>query len=253
MADAWRLAAGTLTVLPTPAPRTVTAGTARGAVLLAPLAVLPLGVLVVGVGFLGRFLGLPAVATAVLALATLAAGSRALHWDGLSDVVDGLAASHDPARSLQVMKSGTSGPAGTVAVVCMVLLQVAALAPLLSTPRGAVLAGGLVCASRCALVLACLRGIPAARTDGLGSAWAGTCSVLSAVLMWVLLVPVVAALASWAAVDWWRGALAVAVAAAVVLTLLRRVVRRFGGVTGDVFGAAVELAFSAMLLLAASG
>ena len=46
MADGWRLAVGTLTAVPVRAPVAVTRSTARSAMLLAPLAVLPLGLLV---------------------------------------------------------------------------------------------------------------------------------------------------------------------------------------------------------------
>ena len=57
-----------------------------------------------------------------------------------------------------------------------------------------------------------------------------------------------AAVAGWVSFDWWRGLVAVALAAVVVSLLVRRCVRRFGGVTGDVFGAAIELALATMLV-----
>jgi adenosylcobinamide-GDP ribazoletransferase len=61
--------------------------------------------------------------------------------------------------------------------------------------------------------------------------------------------------------DWFGGSLALVVAATALLAavvavgaavlLARRCVRRFGGVTGDVYGACVELAFTAMLVVPA--
>lgn len=253
MGEAWRLAVGTLTALPVAPPRAVDRTTARAAMLLAPVAVVPLGALVVAVGFLGLLLELPPLATATMGVGVLAAGSRALHWDGLSDVADGLAASYEPERSLAVMKGGTSGPAGTVALVLALLLQVATLAALLPTVRGAVLAGALVCGSRCALALACTRGIPAARADGLGVTFAGSVPVSATASSWTVLALVVGALGWWAGLAWWQGPVAVAVAAVVVLVLLRRARARFGGTTGDVYGAAVELSLTALLLVAAAG
>ena len=248
MPDAWRLAVGTLTAMPVGSPRHVDATVARRAMLLAPAAVLPLAALVVGVGTAGRMLGLPPLAVAVLAVGALAAGSRALHWDGLSDVADGLTASYDRERSLAVMKTGTSGPAGVVAVVVVLGAQAAALAPLLASPRGALVAGAAVCVSRCALAVTCARGVPAARRDGLGSAYTETVPVPAAALSWAVGAAVLAGAATWAGLGIPRALLACAAAVVVVLLLVRRTVRRFGGVTGDVFGAAIELALATLLV-----
>lgn len=247
MPDSWRLALGTLTVLRVPPPRSVTPVVAGRAMLLAPLAVLPLGLVVVAVGLLGARLELPPLVVALVAVGTLAAGSRALHWDGLSDVVDGLTASYDPARSLQVMRSGTSGPAGVVATVVVLGVQAAALAPLLTTARGALLAGLLVCVSRAALAGCCLRGVPGARRDGLGAAYVGTVGRLPAAAVWLVAALLLTLTAGWS------GLLAAVLAALVVAALLHRVVRRLGGVTGDVLGAAVELSLAALLVGALVG
>jgi adenosylcobinamide-GDP ribazoletransferase len=248
MRDAWRLAVGTLTAVPVAAPARVDALTAGRAMLLAPLAVVPLGVAVGLIGWLGARAGLAPLAVAFLVVGGLAAGSRALHWDGLSDTADGLTASYDRERSLAVMNSGAAGPAGVVAVVVVAGLQVAAFAPLLTTTRGAVLAGMLVCASRVALTITCLTGVPAARSDGLGQPHAGTVVRSVALTSWALVSVVVSAVAAWAGFEWWRGLLAVLFAGLVVAMLVRRAVRRFGGVTGDVYGAAIELGLATLLV-----
>jgi adenosylcobinamide-GDP ribazoletransferase len=248
MLDAWRLATGTLTAVRVGGPVTVDRAMAGRAMLLAPVAVVPLGILVGVTGWVGLRVDFPPLVVAFLAIGALAAGSRALHWDGLSDTVDGLTASYSPERSLAVMKSGTSGPAGVVAVVVVLGLQVAALASVLTLPRGFVLAGLLVCVSRCALTLTCVRGVRSARADGLGVTYTQTVAVPAAVASWALGVLVTAAVAHWAGLDWWRSALAPVVAVLVVLALVRRVSHRFGGVTGDVFGAAIELSLAALLV-----
>lgn len=248
MRDAWRLAVGTLTAVRIAPPARVDGRTAGRAMLLAPLAVVPLGLLVGVICWAGAEVGTSPLVVAFLAVGALAAGSRALHWDGLSDTVDGLTASYDPERSLAVMKTGTSGPAGVVAVVVVLGLQVAGLASLGGSARGAVLAGVLVCVSRVALTITCLAGVPAARRDGLGQPHAGTVPLPLALLSWLLATVLTAALVAWAGLDWWRGAVAVLLAGVVVAALLRRVVRRFGGVTGDVYGAAIELSLATLLV-----
>ena len=227
MRDAWRLAVGTLTAVPVGAPGPVTSTTAGRAMLLAPLAVVPLGLGVAVVVGLGGLTALPPLAVALVALGGLALGSRALHWDGLSDVVDGLTASYDRTRSLEVMRSGASGPAGTVAVVVVLGVQAAALAAYVDTWWTALLAGALICLSRCALWVVCAAPVPAARPDGLGAIYTRTVPTPVAAVG-VLLLGVVPGL--------------------VVVTLVRRCTRRFGGVTGDVMGAAVELALATLLL-----
>jgi adenosylcobinamide-GDP ribazoletransferase len=248
MRDAWRLAVGTLTAIPVSPPTGVDARTAGRAMLLAPLAVVPLGVLVGVIGWAGHRLDLAPLAVALVALGALAAGSRAIHWDGLSDTADGLTASYDAERSLAVMKSGTSGPAGVIATVVVAGVQAAALASLFFSLRGAVLAGLLVCASRVALTITCLSGVPAARADGLGLPHAGTVGPLAAVVVWLATATVVTGIAAWVGLDAWRGLLAVVLAGAVVALLVRRAVHRFGGVTGDVFGAAIELSLATLLV-----
>ncbi|WP_239021600.1 adenosylcobinamide-GDP ribazoletransferase [Nocardioides jishulii] len=246
--DGWRLALGTLTALPTPPPSAVTRDTARAAVLLAPLAVLPLGAGVVALGWLGERLGLAPLTLGFLALGWLALTTRILHWDGLSDTADGLTASYDRERALQVMKSGTSGPAGVVATVVVAGLQVAGFSGLLASERGAVVAGLAVCLSRLALSLACVRGVPPARRDGLGNPMTGVVRVWHVVALWLLCGGLAAV------VTWWVGLPATAVVAGlaaalvVVTALLVHCVRRLGGVTGDVFGAGIELALAAILL-----
>lgn len=219
--------------------------------LLAPVAVLPLGLVVVLVLLLGGEVGLPPLATGLLVVGALALGTRVLHWDGLSDVADGLTASYDRERSLAVMRTGTSGPAGTLAVVLVVGLQAVgfgALSLTVSSTAGALLAGAAVVVSRCALATACARPVPSARPEGLGATVAGTVPVWAAALSWAAGLALLAWLLAVAGGDPLRAALAVALALVVVLLLLRRCTRRLGGVTGDVLGAAVELSLAALLL-----
>ncbi len=242
MRDAWLLAVGTLTAVKVPPPGTVTPAVAGAAVVLAPVAVLPLAGAVLVAGVLGVGLGLPPLVTALLAIAAVAAGTRALHWDGLSDVADGLVASYDRERSLAVMRTGTSGPAGVVTTVLVMGVQAAAMTALMTSARGALTAAVLLCLSRAALALCCVRGVPGARSEGLGASYAGTVRPAVAVAVWLG-----AGLAA-GLVAGWGGLLGAVLAVLVVGALVHRVVHRLGGITGDVLGAAVELALAALLV-----
>jgi adenosylcobinamide-GDP ribazoletransferase len=230
VADAWRLSAGLLTALPVRGPHfegEPSPAVARASMLLAPVVVVPLGVAVTAILWAGGLAGLPAYAVGLLAVGALALGTRALHWDGLSDVADGLTASYDRERSLQVMKTGTSGPAGTLAVVLVAGLQAAGFAALVDDPW---LAGLAVCLSRCALWVVCSTPVPPARWDGIGGSFTRTIPVPVAVV---------------------GGLLTGVLPALAVVAIVARCVRRLGGVTGDVMGAAVESCLAALLLVLA--
>ena len=246
--DAWRLSVGTLTAIPVRPPGRVDRDTAGLAMVLAPLAVVPLGVLVALVLWGGRELELGSFAIGLLAVGALALGSRAFHLDGLADTADGLTASYDRERSLEVMKSGAVGPAGAAALIVVLIIQASAFSTLAFTDRGLVLAGVLVCASRVALTLTCARGVPSARPDGLGASHAGSVPRPVVVAAWIAVGAVTTGVFAWVDDPWWRVVIGFVVAALVVGLLVRRATRRLGGVTGDVFGAAIEITLTILLI-----
>jgi len=248
--NSWRLAVGTLTALRWRHPTVVDRDVAGRAMLLAPLAVVPLGLLVGLVCWGGRELKLAPLAVALMAVGALALGSRALHLDGLSDVADGLTASYDRERSLEVMKGGTAGPAGAAALVVVLGIQAASLSAVLCTPRGPVVAGLLVCCSRAILSVCCARGVPAARPDGLAVTYAGTVRRTWAVATWLAVALLCAGVLDWAGWAGWRAPVVAVAGLLVGAALTYRCVARFGGVTGDVFGAAIEVTLAAMLVAA---
>ena len=248
--DAWLLATGTLTAVRVPPPARVDRPVAGVAMVLAPLAAVPLGLVAALVVLVGDWIDLPALATAYVVLLALALGTRAFHWDGLADTADGLTASYSSERSLEVMRTGPVGPAGVVAVVLVAGLQAAGLASVIRHEHGWLAVGLLVCASRACLALACVRGVPAARADGLGAQVIGSVPVVGA-LASLVLAAVLVGLAGVVVGSAWPALAGLALMVAVVVALVFRCVRRLGGITGDVLGAAVEFSF-AVLLLAAS-
>jgi adenosylcobinamide-GDP ribazoletransferase len=249
--DAWLLATGTLTAVRVPQPGRVDRTVAGLAMALAPLAVLPLGVAAALAVLVGSWVDLPPLATAYVVLLVLALGTRAFHWDGLADTADGLTASYSRERSLEVMRTGPVGPAGVVAVVLLASLQASGLTAVVRHDHAWWAVGLLVCASRACLAIACLSGVPAARAEGLGATFIGGVPVAAAVPS-VLAGVVAAALAGHALGSTWPLLAGVVLMVGAVVALLLRCVRRLGGITGDVLGAAVELSFAVLVLAAAT-
>ncbi|MDV6013718.1 adenosylcobinamide-GDP ribazoletransferase [Haloechinothrix sp. LS1_15] len=248
MMDGLRMAVGTLTAVPVTAPRVIDVRVARRAMVLAPVAAIPLALLSSGTVLAGTAAGAPALLTATVAIALVVLACRGLHLDGLADTADGLSASYDRQRALEVMRRGDVGPAGAVTLLLVVLVQVAALAGAISAGHGVVAAALAALASRQVLVLCCASGVPAARRDGLGGAVAGTVPVWQVVASTALWWALCAAAAVVTGLPWWRGVLAAAAGTIAAALLTARCVRRIGGVTGDVLGGCVEVAAAAVLV-----
>ncbi len=181
-----------------------------------------------------------------------------MHLDGLADTADGLGCYGPPERALAVMRDGGAGPFAVVTLLVVVGTQAAALAALAGQATagavdtvaglpGVVLAVALAgAAGRAAFLWVARRGVPAARPGGLGATVAGSQPWWVAVAWWAVLAGGGFALAGL------RGALAVGLGAVVVVALSWHTARRFAGMTGDVLGAASELATAAALIVLAA-
>ncbi len=250
------MALSLFTVIPAGGGAELGEGDAAAAVLWMPAVGLLLGGIgagaILGVGAGGasgprRLLG------AALAVALLALLTGGLHLDGLADTADGLGSRRPAPQALDIMHRSDVGPMGVAALVLVLLIQVAALAAI---PRTSLAAAALVLAAvtgRVAVVLA--TGSPAARPGGFGALVAGQTTARDRVLSVALLGGAVLA-AGLAAGGWAFAArgLAAALAGLLAGALLQQFAwRRLGGMTGDVFGAIVEVSTTAVLLACALG
>jgi adenosylcobinamide-GDP ribazoletransferase len=259
-----RLSVTLLTVIPLrpgeppPVPDRADAGAAMA---WAPAVGLLLGLIAAAVLLVADHpLGAGPLTAAAIAVAALALLSRGLHLDGLADLADGLGSGRPAPAALAIMRRSDNGPIGTVTLIFVLLIQVAAVSQAESSGdgRGPAALIAAVVTGRLAITWACRRGVPAARPEGLGSLVAGTvrAAVPAAATLATRAAAAAAVAISATAVGeplGWTLPLAVAAGLAAAFGLERHAVRRLGGITGDVLGALAEVATTVTLVVAAMG
>ncbi len=254
MPDWIRLSIGTLSIFRIPPPKSVDSPTPARAMLAAPavglLLAIPASLLIVGLTWLGKPGALVDLLIAAIVVALLAWLTRAMHLDGLADTADALGSGKSAAAALDIMRKSDIGPFGVVTLVATLLIEVTALSLAIAAGRGVVAISIALVISRVALPLACRSGIPAARSTGLGATVAGSVSSFAALLDAAVAVAFVFLVGFFTA-DLREGIVLVGIciiALVVSAVFTQRCVRRFGGITGDVLGALVELTFAATLV-----
>jgi adenosylcobinamide-GDP ribazoletransferase len=213
---------------------------------LVPIAGAILGAIAALALGLAAEIGLPPMVSATLAVGALALATGALHEDGLADLADGFGGGATRARKLEIMRDSRIGAYGAIALTLMLVLRVAALAALIE--RGVGVAGAalvLAAAASRAFSLVPLALLPAARADGLGAAAGrlsgGDLAAASAVAAAIALVLGGAILGAGQAL------LAIGLALGATLAIAAIARRQIGGQTGDVAGAAQQMAEVACL------
>ncbi|MGJ0396274.1 MAG: adenosylcobinamide-GDP ribazoletransferase [Methylocystis sp.] len=193
-----------------------------------------------------RICHLPSLVCALVALAVVALVTGALHEDGLADVADGFGGGATRESKLAIMRDSRIGAYGVLALCFTVLLRVAALGSILElsvtlAALALVFAGAL---SRVA-GLAPMLWLAPARADGLGArvaapsreAWIRACVIAAAI-----------GLAPWLAGAGAGPTVVAIVAAFATAALVAKLAKKeIGGYTGDVLGAAQQLAEIAIL------
>lgn len=187
---------------------------------------------------------LPEAAVDVLLGVLLAALTGALHLDGLGDAADGLLGGRDRAQRLEIMRDVRAGTYAVVAIAAVLAMKWAGLAAL---PRSVRYEALLLapCLARFAMVLTSA-GWSYARPDGMGAAFharawpAATIGATAAAL--------VAAVALFGA----GGLLVVAFAGACAVAAGAVAKRAVGGMTGDLYGATIEVGEALLLLFVAA-
>ncbi len=195
---------------------------------------------------LADLLRLPPLLGAAFAVATLALATGALHEDGLADVADGFGGGQTRESKLAIMRDSRIGAFGAIALVLSLILRVGALAALARGGFG-VAAASLILAGAAsrAGALVPLALLPPARAEGAGAS-AGRLETIHLIAAG-LAVAGVAFLAGLAALGVMRALFACVLAAAASVGMSALARRQIGGQTGDVAGAAQQVAEIACL------
>jgi adenosylcobinamide-GDP ribazoletransferase len=208
-----------------------------------PAVGLTLGGVLVASSWLTSALPPPLIAVGVVAL--LAAVTGGLHLDGLADVFDGLGGSHgDRERMLAIMRDSRIGAHGALALLLVVLAKVIALGVVLQ--RGELWALLLFPAVARWVVVPLIVALPYVREAGVGRAFSERGSAVD--LLWATAFTAAILICAGARS---LGPTVAALATAVGFALWMR--RRLGGMTGDAYGAAIELAEVAFLATTTCG
>jgi adenosylcobinamide-GDP ribazoletransferase len=203
---------------------------------------------VLGLGAAGAYaaarLALPSLVAATLAVCVAVFLTGAFHEDGLADTADALGGGWSREEALRILKDPTHGTYGVLAIVLSVLLRVGAMATLDGWAALAVLPAAHALSRAAAVGL--LGWVSPATEEGLGAAYSASASRR---LAWgagaVGLVIGLGSLGAWVL----PAALLVSLGAAGVGRLG---VRKMGGVTGDLLGAAQQAGEVLVLLLGAA-
>jgi adenosylcobinamide-GDP ribazoletransferase len=185
---------------------------------------------------------LPPMLGALLIVGLGAWVTGAIHLDGLADMADGFGGGRSRDEMLRIMRDPQIGSFGGIALVLVMSLKVVALATLLERHTAGAFLVAAPALSRWTIV-ALSAWLPYARAEaGLGQAVAGGCDTKGIMFATAATAVVVIALLRTHGLILWT------LATLVMVTVGRTARRRIGGVTGDVFGASVELTETAVLV-----
>jgi adenosylcobinamide-GDP ribazoletransferase len=186
---------------------------------------------------------------AALILAAWVGITGGLHLDGWADCCDALFVPASRAHRLEILRDPRLGSFGGIGLAMLLVVKLAAIQGIVALPERWLLLFVIPAAARWALVLAA-RAFPLARPDGMAASFRnglGTREVVIATVTVLLVTALSTALTGW------RALIPLAVIPLVMLVMARLAVRRLGGLTGDVYGAIVELAETTALVAVCLG
>jgi adenosylcobinamide-GDP ribazoletransferase len=213
----------------------------RRAAAVTPISALLVALPGVAVFLLASLTALPQAVAVLLGLSVNIALTGALHEDGLADVADGFFGAGTPERRLEIMKDSRIGAFGTLALILAISLKTLLLATLAARfGAGAAALGWLAMESGSRATLVTVwQALPAARPGGLSALCGSPTRPSVACALALALLFLILCLALYPATALVLAALAQGLAG---FGVARIALTKIGGQTGDVLGAAQQLA-----------
>ena len=232
------VAARYLTIVPIPGPTSTHPGALGRAAAWFPVIGLGVGIFLVIVEKITGVL-FPSLLAGLLTVTAWKLVTGGLHLDGLADCLDGLGG-RDAEHRLAIMRDSRIGAFGAIGLILFLLLEIGAVVELPPSLRPRALLVVPVIARATPPLLALL--FPAAKSEGFGATFsAGVGGRAVPIALAIALLVATTALHS-------LGVVALAVSFLSALAVTRFVATRVAGITGDVLGAAIEIAELAGLL-----
>ena len=229
-----------LTIIPLPGRREVSPEEAGRSIVYFPLVGVIIGLILVGLNWLlGLFL--PSALVDVLLVVSLVAISGALHLDGFVDTCDGMVGHKTVEERWRVMQDSRAGAFGIIGACCLLLVKYVSLN---AVPESWLMQTLVLMpvVSRWAMVYAVFA-YPYAKPSGLGKAFKQGASwprFTVATLITLVVAVILAQLTGFIIM------LAIWV---IVVAMAAYLKAKFGGLTGDTYGAINEVAEVCLLIL----
>ncbi|MBQ6441373.1 MAG: adenosylcobinamide-GDP ribazoletransferase [Lachnospiraceae bacterium] len=206
----------------------------KGSLLFFPLVGILLALLMYGADWLLVLAGAPVFVRAVVLTILPIALTGGFHLDGYMDTTDALCSYAEREKKLEILKDPHCGAFAVIGLVKTVLLLAAAMYVIAGAGalRYSLVPGGIFVLSRCFCAVISLR-IKKAKTDGMlceETKGAGK-GILTGVWAFLLL-----SVAVMLVQDFWHGLLILGTYVLSALFYRRKMLKEFGGVTGDTAG-----------------
>ncbi len=237
-----------LTVIPFPIRRQITPEETGNSVVFYPVVGLIIGLILFALWWLLEFLAWPLSTVFLIVVLILLNG--ALHLDGFIDTCDGLAGNKPAEERLRIMKDSRVGAFGVIGAALLILVKFVSLDSLVLEK---VFSSSLILMpvfGRWAMVYAIVA-FPYARSDGLGTMVKKYATWKKFSFATIITVALAIGIGAWLKIPYFYLVCPAIVGGIWLITVLWAwyLRRKFGGLTGDCYGAICEVAEVGLLII----